>query len=132
MARLRLVPRARLKEGTTTFEIDAGVEAPESTVWLAYAIAQAAGAIKPAKASPFELELAAWEKTMAIARELGVAAQLKDAGLGQMLRFHEAGQLKAALFALRYRESWRPDFEAWKKAEPDGLKKFIDTFHIGP
>lgn len=132
LARLRLVPRARLAPGTTTIEVDAGVDAPDSTVWLAFAIAQAAGAIEPEKASPFELELAAWEKTMAMAQELGVAAQLKDEGLRQMLRFHAAGQLRAALFALRYRESWRPDFEAWKKAEPDGLKKFIDTFHIGP
>lgn len=130
--KLRLVPRARLKEGSKQIEIDAGQVAPDSAVWMAYAMAQASGSLEPANTSPFERELAAWETTMLIIGELGAAAQLKDEGLRQMVAFHAAGQLKAALFALRYREIYRPDFEAWKKAEPGGLKKFIDTFHTGP
>jgi len=132
LARLRLVPRARLVAGTRNIEMDTDQETPDSAAWLAYAMAQATESIKPGKASPFEQELAAWTTAVLIIQELGTAARLKDEGLRQMIKFHEAGQLKAALFALRYREAWRPDFEAWKKAEPDGLKKFIDTFHIGP
>jgi hypothetical protein len=33
---------------------------------------------------------------------------------------------------LQYRESWRAEFEAWKKANPNGIRKFVNTYALRP
>jgi hypothetical protein len=33
---------------------------------------------------------------------------------------------------LQYRESWRAEFEAWKKMHPDGIRKFVNTYALRP
>jgi hypothetical protein len=43
-----------------------------------------------------------------------------------------ADQLETALLLLEYKESYRAEFEAWKKAHPDGIRKFIDTYALQP
>ena len=56
----------------------------------------------------------------------------KDRILQKFLAFKRDGQLEAALFLLRYKEAFRPDFEAWKKKNPAGIVTFIDRYNIRP
>lgn len=105
--------------------------ADERMAWMAYAMSEIYNQDPAQKLSPFGARLATWEKTAQIIIETGKADQIQDPGLRDIIRFHKAGQLKAAVFALSYKEAYRAEFEAWKKAEPDGLKRFIDTFHVG-
>ncbi len=127
LAPFQLVRKAMFEEGKIVVDPEAAES--DAVFWLGYGLALAAG--KPS-ASPFARELEAWTSALIIAAEGGKADQITDESVRQMLRFHKAGQLKAAIFALLYREAYRPEFEAWKKAEPDGLKRFVDTFRTGP
>jgi tetratricopeptide (TPR) repeat protein len=122
-----LVMHARLDK--TTISLDPKLPEPESTVWLAYGVVLA-GMID-SKTTAFEHDYAAWEKTMRIMDEMKGSKSVKDEALLALQRFYKAGQLKPALLLLTYREAYRPDFEAWKKANPGGIKAFIDTFQIG-
>lgn len=123
-------PKARV---TATNKITMEPDQPKSdgAIWLAYALSQLPAKDSKEKLSPFAAELAAWNTTAQIIMETGGPDKLHDENLRALARFHQAGQLKAALFALNYKEAYRAEFEAWKKAEPDGLKRFIDTFHTG-
>jgi len=103
----------------------------EHMAWLAYAMSEVYNQDPAHKLSPFGAKLATWEKTAQIIIETGKADKIEDPGLRDIIAFHQAGQLKAAVFALSYKEAYRAEFEAWKKANPDGLKRFIDTFHVG-
>lgn len=110
-------------------EIHIDPTGPESdgAAWMAYAVSLAA----EQKGTPFARQLAILKSTLQIIDELAKADKITDQGLRDMIRFNKAGQLKAALFALHYKEAYRVDFEAWKKAEPDGLKRFVETFLVG-
>jgi tetratricopeptide (TPR) repeat protein len=123
-----LVPRASFK-GTTISYDAAGEPSETGSVWLAHGIAQAAESVAKQPAAPFARMLAAWQTTLRVMGEVE-PAKVKDPGLHDMLRFYKAGQLKAAIFLLLYQEQYRDEFEAWKKAEPDAIKHFIDTFHV--
>ncbi|SHH66877.1 Tetratricopeptide repeat-containing protein [Massilia sp. CF038] len=101
----------------------------DNAAWLAYASAN--GKHVGDTALPAAAEVARWKKTAEAIIQSGARDKLVSQSLKDLLRFHQAGQLKAAVFALHYQESYRAEFEAWKKAEPGGLKHFIDAFHIG-
>ncbi len=126
LAQFKWQPRASVKG--TEIQIDPTGPESDSTAWTAYALSLAAA---DDKLAPFARELAAWTSTLQIISELGSADKIKDPGLRHMIAFHKGGQLKAALFALHYKEAYRAEFEAWKKAEPDGLKRFVETFRVG-
>lgn len=113
--------------------VEAGMPEPDARAWRHFALAQAEHMRQnKAPRSAFALELAAWEAALPQISAMADAALIKDATMLAMLRFHQAGQLKAALFLLAWRESYRPDFEAWKKANPDAIRRFVDTFHLAP
>jgi tetratricopeptide (TPR) repeat protein len=57
---------------------------------------------------------------------------IRDRILAQFLRFKKDGRLDAALFLLQYREAFRPDFEAWKKRNPQAIRAFIVDYGIRP
>lgn len=84
--------------------------------------------------TPFAIELASWEDAMKVASEIEAngGAALTDPGLIAMQTLAKADQLEAGLLILRYKESYRPEFEAWKKAHPDGIRKFVDTWGLQP
>ena len=103
----------------------------DNLAWMAYAISMAAADKGGKKLSPFARELAVWKDTLQIISEVGGTDKIKDQGLRDMILFNKSGQLQPAIFALMYKEAYRPDFEAWKRAEPEGLKRFIDTFGVG-
>jgi hypothetical protein len=37
-----------------------------------------------------------------------------------------------ALLLLRYKEAFRPDFEAWKKRNPQAIRAFIQDYGLRP
>ncbi len=123
-----MAPRASYKDGTISYDPGKGTDG-DGAVWLMYGMAQATEATKKKPAAPFAGQLAAWQSTLKVMEELG-PAKVKDKGLQDMLRFQKGNQLQAAIFLLMYQEAYRPEFEAWKKAEPDAIKRFIDTFRV--
>lgn len=134
VTRFKWQPKASMKG--REMQIDPGAPASDGLAWMAYALSAAAqdkGDMGEAgkKQSAFTRELEIWKSTLQIISETGNADKIKDEGLREMIRFHKGGQLQAALFALHYKESFRADFEAWKKAEPEGLKRFVETFRVG-
>lgn len=129
MSRFQLVQHARF-EGNK-ISLDADIPEHANQFWLAYGVSLASASNDKALTTPFARELRAWESAMKIAAELKLDKQIEDEGLRELVRFHKAGQLKAALFLLMYKEAYRADFEAWKKDNPGAIKLFIDTFHAG-
>lgn len=125
-------PKASYSLLRKKFLIDQDMGPIERSAWIVVANAQQAASDPAQQRSPFQILLATWTTALPELAKTDKANPVNDATLRDMLAFHQAGQLKAALFALQYKEAYRPDYEAWKKAEPDGLKRFIDTFRIVP
>ena len=124
-----LATRASYKDGKISYDPGTGAD-DDGAVWLMYGMAQATEATRENPAAPFARQLAVWQSALQVMEELG-AAKVKDKGLQDMLRFHKGGQLQAAIFLLTYQEAYRAEFEAWKKAEPNAIKRFIDTYRVG-
>lgn len=122
-------PRASAKG--TKITIDQTAPESDRVAWMAYALTLAAAETEKSAAPPFARRLATLTNMFTILGETGSAEKISDQGLRDMIKFHKGGQLKAAIFALHYKEAYRDEFEAWKKAEPDGLKRFVDTFRVG-
>lgn len=57
---------------------------------------------------------------------------LGDPNLKTMSMLAKAGQLETALTRLQYKESWRPEVEAWKREHPEGIRKFVDAYGLRP
>jgi hypothetical protein len=107
------------------------MRAADLQAWLIFGNAQwdAVREARPGR-SAFDTELAAWEAALPRIAALPQADRIKDSTMSAMLRFYHGGQLKPALFLIAYRESYRRDFEAWKKANPDGIRRFVETFRV--
>lgn len=129
MRTFRLTPRVRL-DGKT-LNMDSEIPQNDHLVWLAYGMSLTNASTEMSNATPFARELYAWDNALQIAAEAKVDKQVEDESLRDLQRFHKAGQLKAAVFLLMYKEAYRADFEAWKAANPGAIKHFIDTFHTG-
>lgn len=142
---LQLVRKVHLKQdgdGKYTMQVDASLvdkdkaSVPESALWIALGAIEAN--LRNQKdgppLSPYQLELESWRKTMTVADELSVKPDFKlaDPGLLHMRELARAGQLETAVLLLLYKESYRPELEAWKAAHPNGVKKFIDTYALRP
>lgn len=84
--------------------------------------------------TPFAIELASWEAAMKTVDEIEAKGgeALTDPGLIAMQTLAKADQLEAGLLILLYKESYRPEFEAWKKEHPNGIRKFVDTWGLQP
>ncbi|MEO7497558.1 MAG: hypothetical protein ABIT83_10565, partial [Massilia sp.] len=85
-------------------------------------------------ASPFQRELASWRDAFKTSAELEAKSGelLVDPALATMQMLYRENQLEAGLLLLAYKESWRPDLEAWKKANPDGVQRFIKSYGLRP
>ena len=119
--------------GSVDIEIASATMGSDSTLWLAMAIREAHQAQQRREGkmafSPFPAELANWTNALEMNRELTAKGKpLEDPALLMMQMLAREGQLEPALLLLTYRESYRPDFEAWKKAHPDGIKQFIKSY----
>jgi tetratricopeptide (TPR) repeat protein len=142
MTRLGLVRKAWVQRdpstGKLTVNLAAGLksasESGDQTIWLAYAMAQAAGRKDGKPESPFEKELRAWDTALTVAAELEAAGKPapEAPALLTLQKLRAAGQLEAAILLLMYRESYRADFEAWKKSHPGAIPAFTDTWRLAP
>jgi tetratricopeptide (TPR) repeat protein len=97
--------------------------------------AQGSDSAKPGgNDSPCRAELSAWTSALelldSVAKEK--KKEPKDKAWLQLRAIKQAGELEAALLLLQYREAYRPEFEAWKKAHPGGVESFIDTWQLRP
>ena len=144
LTRLQLVRKAKGgydSSGKSSVTLDPAFQEPSSInpadgkVWLALAINEATMrvAVHQGKAAdtPFAIELASWTKAMAMANEMATG-EVTEPALKTMQMLAKSDQLEAALLLLQYKESWRPEFEAWKAAHPSGIRKFIDTYGLQP
>lgn len=84
--------------------------------------------------TPFSLELAAWQAALTGLAKMEVkkSVQLRDPALLTMRKLADAGELDAALLLLQYKEEYRLELETWKTAHPDGVRKFINVYHLMP
>ena len=120
------------------FSPPAEQKSPDGAVWLALALKEVnlRGKNREDKVAdqPFAIELASWQAAMQVAAELAAngTGEVTDANLKTMRALAQAGQLEAGLLLLQYKESWRPEFEAWKRAHPDGVRKFVDAYGLRP
>lgn len=108
-------------------------QTPEFAFWLLHA-ATLAGAAKDANTSPFQAELLAWKMALAMFADMKTKGQPvpTDPALLTMRSMADAGQLESAILLLMYRESYRPELEAWKKAHPDGIRSFVVSTGLRP
>lgn len=148
LTRLQLVRLATVsldpKTGKATISLaeqfrDAKIEAnTDYAVWLAYALAQASALTTAAKegrtVSPFALEQAGWSAALKVAGELQQkgAPPLASPVLLALRGLKSPADLDAAILLLMYREAYRPDLEAWKKARPDGIRDFVAAHRLMP
>jgi tetratricopeptide (TPR) repeat protein len=120
------------------FSDPASQKKPDGAVWLIVGISEANIRSKDLKdkttTTPFAIELAVWRDAMKVADEIAASGggALTDPGLIAMQTLAKADQLEAGLLLLRYKESYRPEFEAWKKAHPSGIRQFVDTWGLQP
>ncbi|MYM22953.1 tetratricopeptide repeat protein [Duganella sp. FT135W] len=108
-----------------------GSKQPDGAIWLLLATQQA---LADKKAAPFAQELAAWRTAMKAVDEVSAKSggALQDPALKTLHMLAKADQLEPALLLLQYKESWRAEFEAWKKAHPEGVRTFIDAYQLRP
>lgn len=148
LTRLQLVRLATVsldqKTGKATISLaeqfkDAKVEAnSDYAVWLAYALAQANALTTAAKEgrtlSPFALEQTGWSTALKVAAELqqSGAPPLASPVLLALRGMKSPAELEAAILLLMYREAYRPELEAWKKAHPDGIREFVAAHRLMP
>jgi tetratricopeptide (TPR) repeat protein len=139
LKRLALMRRARFvpagADGKPTIEVvEKGMEqTPELAFWLLHA-GSVANAMKAGGATPFRVELDAWREALKMVSEMRAKGQPvpTDPALVTMAKLADAGQLEPAILLLMYREAYRPEFEAWKKAHPDGIKAFVVSTGLRP
>ncbi len=130
IAPFKLVQRISASAKDITMNIDVPVPASDQIAWIAYGLSLSAAKEK-AGASAFSVDYAAWDNALTMVAQAGKSDAIEEQALRDLIRFHKAGQLKAAMFTLLYREAYRAEFDAWKRAEPEGIQRFIDTFNVG-
>ena len=109
--------------------VDSGQAPVDEAAWTVVAEAQRSVVEADPTLGRAAIQIATWDKALRTIAATDKVSPVTDPTLRDMLAFHQGGQLKAAVFALLFQEAYRDEYEAWKKAEPDGLQRFIDTFH---
>lgn len=113
-------------------------QVPDGALWLAVAMyevnARTRNQQEKVADQPFAIELAAWRNALQIVDDIVAKGgqDIKDPALLNLRALNKDDQLEAGLLLLEYRESWRAEFEAWKKAHPDGIRKFVNTYALRP
>lgn len=131
------------ESGKFTIKLDsdftaAGKQVPDGALWLAVAQYEVNVRSKNQQEKvadqPFAIEVQAWRTGLAIIDETVAngGADISDPALLNLRMLAKDDQLEAGLLLLAYRESWRAEFEAWKTAHPDGIRKFVNTYALRP
>jgi tetratricopeptide (TPR) repeat protein len=109
--------------------VDSGQAPVDEAAWTVVAEAQRSVVEADPTLGRAAIQIATWDKALRTIAATEKVTPVTDPTLRDMLAFHQGGQLKAAVFALLFQDAYRDEYEAWKKAEPDGLQRFIDIFH---
>jgi tetratricopeptide (TPR) repeat protein len=115
-----------------------GKLAGDGAMWFAYAAFEVDARLKNQQAKladqPFAIEVAAWRSALKVVDEVVANGgdDIHDPALLNLRLLAKDDQLEAGLMLLQYRESWRAEFEAWKKMHPDGIRKFVNTYALRP
>jgi tetratricopeptide (TPR) repeat protein len=139
LKRVTIVRKARFtgpdKNGKPTIELLEAATAPtaEQAFWLMHA-ASVALAAKQEKLSPYQVELQAWQAALKMVAEQRAKGESvpTDPALIAIEKLANGGQLEPAILLLMYRESYRSEFETWKKAHPDGIRAFVVSTGFRP
>jgi tetratricopeptide (TPR) repeat protein len=137
---LSLKPKAKAargKDGKPTVNLDNDLKPTEldTAVWLTYGVVKANALVSDVKTTAFEREQEAWTKAFTVVSEVEAndpGKKLRDPALVTLRQLYKDGQLKPALLLLTYRESFRPDLDAWIAAEPQAVQRFVDIYHLMP
>jgi tetratricopeptide (TPR) repeat protein len=120
LRRFRLRPAARFSvdpDGSRTIHVRPDAPSHVAAAWMVHAVALASAPSQAA--TPFQRELHALTAMATHIREV-LAAKPDErfpTELALLPLFAEHNDLDAALFTLCFREEFRPDFEAWKRAD---------------
>lgn len=127
-----------------TIEIDPKVDAKgsdtDSAVWMQYGISKvtllAAAESEDSNAklmtkvtNPFDAERLSWKSVFQAEQE---NAKLRDPLLQRLRQFVKDEQIDAAIFVFFFDESYRTEFENWKKLHPLGIQQFIEKYALRP
>ncbi|WP_243287973.1 tetratricopeptide repeat protein [Geothrix terrae] len=147
MARLAFKPGVVVgwdRNGKQTISLASSEDPQATAIWLVLASAvldtitvsgdTAGSGDLPELKTRFQQERFYWNLALKAYREACAQAKTepRDRILKQFLAFQQEGQLDAALFLLRYREAFRPDYEAWVKANPGAIERFINRYNLRP
>ena len=134
MSRLGLERKAWVQRDKKSINLSPEVKGTDQSIWLAYAMAQIAEAKGAKPESPFQAEFRAWNTALKVASELQEKGQPapQAPALLTLQKLQAAGQLETAILVLMYKEAYRPEFEAWKKAHPTGVPEFTDKWRLTP
>ena len=125
--------------GKPTLNFSESLSAPEKKAemefWLAYGLAQAAAQLESKKGkpavSPFKAELDAWNTALGVLAK-DPEAKVSDPALVSMQKIYRENHLESAVLLLMFREAYRPEFEEWKKRNPDGVRIFVTRYGLRP
>jgi tetratricopeptide (TPR) repeat protein len=148
MARLAFQPGVQVgwdRDGKQTIGVsEAPADSQAQAIWMVLAGAildnitvhanASGGDGGPALRTRFQQERFFWELALKSYSEACQKAKVepKDRILLQFLTFQKDGQLDAAIFLLRYREAFRPDYDSWRKAHPGAVEAFLNRYNIRP
>lgn len=140
LKRFGLVRKASLKmdkDGgnmSIALNSDFGAGSADGTFWTSYGLGLAAAREKHPAISPYALELAGLKTALQVDRELAAKAErvFTDPALATLRKLDAEGQLEAAVLLLMYRESYRPQLEQWKLANPNGVPSFVVSYGLRP
>lgn len=110
----------------------------EGSLWLLLGLKQANDmmAQKEGKgdANTLVAETARWRMGFKVVDEAIAKGEpgLQTPALKTLQMLENDGELETALLLLTYRESWRPALEAWKRDNPQGIRKFVDKYALRP
>jgi tetratricopeptide (TPR) repeat protein len=129
-------------DGKPTVQLDPALSDASKTadgaLWLLLGVKQANDMVaqKEGKgdANTLAAETARWRMGFKVAEEVTAKGEpgLQAPALKTLQMLENDGELETALLLLTYRESWRPALEAWKRDNPQGIRKFVDKYGLRP
>lgn len=131
-------------DGKPKVSLDSAFSGPEGSksadgaFWVLLGIKQANDlmAQKNGKddAGTLAAEVARWQLGFKVVDEMTAKGEagLQNPALKTLQMLDQDGELATALLLLQYRESWRPELEAWKRDNPQGIRKFVNKYGLRP
>jgi tetratricopeptide (TPR) repeat protein len=109
-------------------------DSADGTFWVTYGLGLIAARENDPKISSYALELAGLQTALEVTRDLSANGErgFTDPALATLRKLGAEGQLEAAILLLMYRESYRPEFEQWKLANPNGVPAFVASYGLRP